>query len=312
MFRKKDALLLITSYTTMAVGIFLPQLAEPLRVVPMACVMFMLFLSFLAVDLGRVVGCALEAPLDTVRLLTAKCLLLPLVAFLFYRTFWPQYELAALLMAGASTAVLAPFFARLLQADVGLTTAGVILSSMVLPFTLPTLVSWLAGANLQVGVLAMVQMLAMMIFVPALSGRACQRWLPRSTDWLLRHHYPLCLGAIALTNVGVFSRYSEHFRRDPVLALEAMAAAGLLVVVALLVGSLLIRGMTPCYQSAARVCISFPNYILILAFSSQFFGPQEATFAATYSVPFFLQVLILRQWIGEPAVGAEEGVEEEQ
>lgn len=302
MFRKQDALLLVTTYATMLLGILLPGLAEPLRAVPMACVMFLLLLSFLAVDLAQVLRCALSSPLETLRLLAVKCLLLPLAVFALYHYCWPDYRLAALLVAGASTAVLAPFFARLFQADVGLTAAVVILSSLLLPFTLPPLVAGLAGQNLRVGVGAMIQMLALMIFVPALAGRTCVRWLPRPADWLLQRSYPLSLAAVALTNLGVFSRYSHYFLQNPSLALEAMAAGTLLVLVVLLAGPLLFRGTKPEFRATALVCTLFPNYILILAFSAQFFGPAEATFAATYSVPFFLQVLVLRKLIGEPTV----------
>lgn len=302
MLRKQDALLLVTTYATMLLGILLPGLAAPLRAAPMACVMFLLLLSFLAVDLGQVLRCALNSPLDTLRLLAVKCLLLPLAAFALYHYCWPDYRLAALLVAGASTAVLAPFFARLFQADVGLTAAVVILSSLLLPFTLPPLVAGLAGQNLNVGVGAMIQMLALMVFAPALAGRACIRWLPRPADWLLQRSYPLSLLAVALTNLGVFSRYSHYFLQNAALALEAMAAGTLLVAVVLLAGPLLFRGTKPEFRATALVCTLFPNYILILAFSAQFFGPAEATFAATYSVPFFLQVLVLRKLIGESAV----------
>ncbi|MEZ4483439.1 MAG: hypothetical protein R2864_02195 [Syntrophotaleaceae bacterium] len=241
-------------------------------------------------------------PLDTLRLLAVKCLLLPVAVFALYHYCWPEYQLAALLMAGASTAVLAPFFARLFRADVGLTAAVVILSSLLLPFTLPPLVAGLAGRHLQVGVGAMIQMLALMVFVPALAGRACIRWLPRPADWLLGRSYPLSLLAVALTNLGVFSRYSHYFRQNAALALEAMAAGTLLVTMVLLAGPLLFRGTKPEFRATALVCTVFPNYILILAFGSQFFGPAEATFAATYSVPFFLQVLVLRKLIAAPAI----------
>ncbi len=298
MFRKQDVILLLTSYATMALGVFLPELAVPLRVVPMGCVMFLLLLSFLAVDLAQVLRCALAAPLDMLRLLAVKCLLLPVGAFALYHVFWPEYQLAALLVAGASTAVLAPFFARLFRADVGLTAAAVILSSLLLPFTLPPLVAALAGEKLQVGVAVMIQMLAVMIFVPALAGRACVRWLPRPADWLLQRSYPLSLLCVALTNLGVFSCYSHYFLQNPALALQAMAAGTLLAVVVMLLAPWLFRGTTPEFRATALVCTLFPNYILILAFSGQFFGPIEATFAAIYSVPFFLQILVLRQLIG--------------
>jgi BASS family bile acid:Na+ symporter len=298
MFRKQDAILLLVSFSSMALGVFLPRLAGPLTYAPMSLVMFLLFLSFLSVDLRRILAPALSAPFGTALLLLGRTVLLPVAGFFLFHLIWPKYELAALVMAGASTAVLAPFFSSLLKADVLLTAAIVILSSLLLPFTLPPLVAALSGQTLSVSLLPMMSMLAMMIFVPALAGQACTRWLPGLADWLVGRNFPLALIAIGVTNVGVFSRYSGYFLQSPALALEALLAGSLLVVAIMLVGPWPFRRMEPAFRATALVCTVFPNYILILAFSSQFFGPTEATFAATYSIPFFLQLLPLRRLLG--------------
>lgn len=294
MFRKQDAILLLVSFSSMALGVFLPQLADPLTYAPMILVMFLLFLSFLNIDLKQILAPALSAPGGTVLLLLGKTIILPTAAFFVFHFCWPKYELAVLLMAGASTAVLAPFFSSLLKANVVLTAAIVILSSMLMPFTLPGLVAILSGKTLTVSFLPMMIMLAIMVFFPAFGGQACTRWLPAVTGWLIRHNFPLALMAIGVTNVGVFSRYSGYFLDNPSLALEALIAGSVLVVANLLAGYLPLKSMKPSFRSTAMVCIAFPNYILILVFSSQFFGPTEATFAATYSIPFFLQLLPLR------------------
>jgi BASS family bile acid:Na+ symporter len=295
MFRKKDAILLLTSYGTMALGIFLPQLAEPLRYAPVGFVMLLLLLSFLAIDMRGLLLHVLKAPAVTAGLLVLKTVLMPLVVYVFFHFVWPGYELAGLLVGGASTAVLAPFFANLFDADVVLTAAVVILSSLLLPFTLPPLVWGLAGKAMHVGVLPMVQMLALMIFVPALCGRACARWLPRTTQWLLGNSYPLSLLAVGLTNIGVFSLYSEYFLKTPQQALAAIAAGSVMVAFLTALMGWCCRRLEPVVRSTSLVCLLFPNYILVLAFSSQFFGALEATFAATYSVPFFLQLLFFRK-----------------
>jgi BASS family bile acid:Na+ symporter len=297
-FRKQDLLLLLISYATMALGVFLPRLAGPLAHAPTGLVMFLLFLSFLAIDVRRLVLQAVTTPRFMARLLVTKAVLLPVAVFGLFHLVWPRYELAALLVAGASTAVLAPFFADLFEADLMLTAAAVILSSLLLPFTLPPLVGWLSGQTFHVAVLPMVRMLALMIFVPAVAGRASRCRLPRLTDWLLTHSYALSLLAVGVTNVAVFSRYSRFFLQQPERALEAVAAACLMVAAVLAAGPWLFRGQARSRRATSLVCLVFPNSILILAFSCRFFGPLEATFAATYSVPFFLQVLLLRRVIG--------------
>lgn len=253
MFRKKDAILLLISYGTMALGIFLPQLADPLRYAPVGFVMLLLLLSFLAIDMRGLLTHAMKSPLATVGLLMVKTVLMPLVVYVFFHFTWPGYELAALLVAGASTAVLAPFFANLFDADVVWTAAVVILSSLLLPFTLPPLVWGLAGKTMQVGVLPMVQMLALMIFVPALLGRGCARWLPGTTQWLLGKSYSLSLLAVGLTNIGVFSRYSEYFLKTPQQALEAMVAGSVMVVFLMIVAGVVRAASGTC------LAIQFPG-----------------------------------------------------
>jgi BASS family bile acid:Na+ symporter len=298
MLRKKDAILLLISYATMALGIFLPQLAKPLWHAPSIFVMVLLLLSFLGIDMRGLLRHTLKAPLATAAVLLVKTVLMPLLVYALFHVFWPGYELAGLLVAGASTAVLAPFFANLFGADIFVAAAVVILSSLVLPFTLPPLVATLAGQTMQVGLAPMVRMLAVMIFVPALLGRICARWLPRTTERLLRCSYPLSLFAVGITNVGVFSRYSGFFLEQPGLALEAMAAGGVMVAGLMVLFGVACRRLPPALRATSLVCLLFPNYILILAFSCAFFGPVEATFAATYSVPFFLQLLFLRNIAG--------------
>ncbi len=299
MFRQREVILLVCSFSTMALGVFLPRLAGPLAWAPMTFVMFLLFLSFLSIDVRRILSHTLTTPVATALVLVGKIILLPISSYFLFHLFWPRYELAALLMAGASTAVLAPFFSALLQADVLLTAGIVILSSLLLPFSLPPLVAALSGRTLDVGVLPMMKMLAMMVFIPALLGQACTRRLPRTAGWLLGRRYPLSLLAIGITNIAVFSRYSGYFVRNPALALEAVLAGSLLVVWVLLCGPLAFFRTGPSFRATALVCTVFPNYILILAFSSQFFGPVEATFAAVYSIPFFLQLLPLRRLLSK-------------
>lgn len=295
MFRRREIILLVCSFSTMALGVFLPELAGPLAWAPMTFVMFLLLLSFLSIDVRRILSHSLATPVATALVLAGKTLLLPISSYFLFHFLWPRYELAALLMAGASTAVLAPFFSAMLQADVLLTAGIVILSSLLLPFSLPPLVAVLSGRTLEVGVLSMMEILAMMVFIPALLGQACTRWLPRCADWLVDRRYPLSLMAIGITNIGVFSRYSEYFVQNPALALEAAVAGSLLVVWVLLCGPLAFYRAQPSFRATALICTVFPNYILILVFSSQFFGPVEATFATVYSIPFFLQLLPLRR-----------------
>lgn len=48
----RDMLMILSSFTAMVAGAFLPQLAEPLAFLPRLCLMLLLYLGFLSVGTG--------------------------------------------------------------------------------------------------------------------------------------------------------------------------------------------------------------------------------------------------------------------
>jgi bile acid:Na+ symporter, BASS family len=294
--RWKDIVLLGVTFGSMAVGVLLPGLCAPFQPYPVACMMLLLFLSFLSIRVADVREEVLREWKRIGWFMVYRLVLLPVAVALLFRAVWPEYSLAALLLTGVSTGAVAPFFAILLQANTGFVLVMTVASSLLVPFTLPPLVGLLFGQAMELSVASMMRLLALVIFVPVVGSETLKKVSPRLSQHLVRRQFALSLVLFAATNLGVFSRYAEFFFGNPrMLWLSAGAAF-------LLAGIYLVAGIAAAWrwelpdQLAAAISLGIMNMILVIVFSAHFFTPLEPTTAAVYTIPFWLLVLPLRAW----------------
>ena len=138
--RSRDLVMIVVSFLAMLAGSFLPGLAEPLAPFPRLCLIVLLYLGFLSVGTealfthtrlipGTVSGLGAD---PSVRV--AAPVLLP-----FQTAPCRSSRSGALLVGAASIGVVAPIFSIMVKADTALVLAGNLLSSLLLPLTLPML-----------------------------------------------------------------------------------------------------------------------------------------------------------------------------
>ena len=120
-------------------------------------------------------------------------ILLPIIIFLVFRIGAPDYALGAMLLAGVATGVVAPFISNLVQANTPLVVSLAVITSFLAPFSLPLLVKLLEGESFNLPVGGMIQMLALIIFVPLVACETIRRAAPRIVDVLDRHNFLLSL-----------------------------------------------------------------------------------------------------------------------
>ena len=60
------------------------------------------------------------------------------------------------------------------------------------------------------------------------------------------------------------------------------------------IGTLLLHRQTREDQLASGISMACLNNVLVLVFSSQFFGPLAVTLAAMYMLPFFAMIIPIR------------------
>ena len=265
---------------------------------PFYLMMVFLFFSFLKVEFGEV----LQHIKETISIIPILCLfklvLLPIGLFYLFHLLWPKYAIPVLLLSGVSTGVMAPFFSGLLNASTLLALMMVVLSSLLVPFTLPALVKLLAGQAIQISFLSMVEMLVMVVFIPALTAILTRQFSPSFSKRLEKIQFPVSMVLLALVSFGIFPKYSSFFRERPADLLEPIFVAYFLSVIYHLVGYLATRSVKKGDRFGGAISFANMNNVLIIVFSAQFFGFLSPTLAAVYMLPFFTMIIPLRA-IGE-------------
>jgi len=299
MLRFDDFILLLVILSSVLTGLLAPEVGRPFQPYIQSFLMSLLFISFLSIRVGTIRDMLRHDWRRLSYLALIKLILLPLLIYYLVRQVYPAYAVAALLLSGISTGVVAPFISNLLGANTSLVLASVVISSLLAPFSLSALLELLVGQTTAIPLIGMMVMLAQLIFIPLFLGEALHRLTPRLVAGLIKWRFPFSLIFFAVINLGVFSKYASYFHQKPGIILSAVAVATVLAAVFLLAGLLSFRRGPLIDQLAAAISLSNVNNVLVIVFASEFFGPREPTLAAFYMVPFFgliVPLRIYRRW----------------
>jgi BASS family bile acid:Na+ symporter len=113
---------------------------------------------------------------------------------------------------------------------------------------------------------------------------------------VLKIQFPLALLLFSLMNLGVFYRYAPFFKKEPSVIIMATVVALVLAAIYCIVGIFFFRKGSLENQLAGAVTLGNLNNVLVIVFSSEFFGPVEPLVAAMYVIPFFGIVIPLRYY----------------
>jgi BASS family bile acid:Na+ symporter len=278
----------------MGVGIGLPEFGRAFAPYPLYLMMFLLFFSFLKIDFLQVFQEMKKKAFILFILCLFKLCIIPVGLFLLTQTLWPEYAVPVLLLSGVSTGVVAPFISGLLEASTLLVLMMVVVSSLLAPFSLPALVSLLIGQTIEIPFLLMVKILAMVVFLPAGAAILLRYLCPAFLEKLDKAQFPASLILIACINLGVFAKYSPFFIEMPEKVAETILVSFILSAVYHVVGFLVTWGMKREDRLAGAISFAYMNNVLIIVFSSQFFGPLSPALAALYMLPFFTMIVPAR------------------
>jgi len=306
MFRLRDLFLVVTAFGGIVFGVMVPgwdKIGSPLV---LYALMAILFLSFLDLDFKVLFRLGRDDILEVAIWAAIKLIALPILLWVLAKLTVSDWALPVLLLGGASAGVLAPFFASLLGSDVHRPLQIVVVTSLLIPLTLPVLVDVFLGHQLTIPFSHMFRLLCLMIFVPLTAVPIARRVVPQVLDQVRRARFPLLLTLIFLCNAGVFAPFSTFLRSH---VGQALAALGLSSAVALIstsaglaigrLGGRLLNGAT------GAIVLTFVNSMLIIVFASHFFGPRAPLLSAAYTLPFFLIIVPLRWAVRRLNLGAD-------
>ncbi|MQY76971.1 MAG: bile acid:sodium symporter [Spirochaeta sp.] len=296
MIRLNDVILLIVVFTSMFGGILFPRFGSLFSDYPQYCMMILLFLSFLSIEL-RDIWATLKRSTGKITCLTIlKILILPVAIYYGFMIVAPSYAVAALLLSGISTGVVAPFMSNLLKANSPMVMVMVVVTSLLTPFTLPALIKILLGQTVEISLSGMIRTLSLIIFIPILMAEIVRSLAPRLIAVFTTIRFPLSLAMFAFINLSIFSRYSDFFHREPVTIITATVVAVVLSALYCAAGILCMIKKPIEDQLAGAITLGNINNVLIVVFASEYFGPLEPTVAAIYIFPFFALLLPLRMY----------------
>ena len=298
MFRLRDLILLVVIFSSIMAGVLFPRFGAVFQPLPLYAMMALLFLSFLSIEVSAIWDTVKGASLVIVCFLFIRMILLPVSVSLLFRAIWPAFSLSALLLSGISTGVVAPFISNLLKANTPAVLVMVVGSSLLVPFTLPPLVDLLFAQSMDMSLFPMVRILFVVIFIPMAAAEVFKRVSARTAAKLVSRQYGISLFLFAVTNLGIFSKYSAFFYQKPIIVLSATGVSFFLGVVYFLAGLLISFGRAPKDQLAAVISFGIMNNVLVIVFSSEFFTPLEPTVAAMYMIPFFGLIIPMRAYRG--------------
>jgi BASS family bile acid:Na+ symporter len=256
--------------------------------------MALLFLSFLSIPVKSIWRIAQSSRRLVGYLLFVKLILLPVSVYFLFHWLFPTHALAALLVSAISPGVTGPFFSEMLLANTSLVTVGMVTGSLLVPVTLPALVKVLAGHSIQLPFATMANILAMVVFVPFGLAEILKRSSPRLVEKLIDKRFSISLLLFAITNFGVFSKYSVYFRQQPSMVWVAFLVTVVLAGIFFVAGIAFSWKLALPEQLAMIISLSQVNNVLVLVFSAQLFGPIEPMVAALYSIMFFSLLLPIR------------------
>lgn len=279
----------------MSAGVLVPVaglLVEPYILVWLGA---LLFLNLIRLDTSDLLA-TFTRPRQLVVLSTVKLFALPLGMYALARFVFEPFALPVLLLSSISTGLGAPFVVCLIGGRLPLIVGMIIVTSLAVPFILPSLVYALVGSQFDIPVLDMVVLLAAALFMPIAAGWLTKKQLPSLAKFADEKSFALSLIFIVLINFGMFAKFSNYFYEEQTFLLQTIAAAFICYVVYSFVGYVSAAGGRH-ERNAGLISMSYVNNVLVAVLAFQFFGPQVAALAALYNIPYYAGIVAIKKFM---------------
>jgi BASS family bile acid:Na+ symporter len=172
----------------------------------------------------------------------------------------------------------------------------IIVTSVAVPFVLPSIVYALARSQFEIPLLHMMFLLSIALFTPLAAGWLTKRYFPAGSKFADKNSFHLSLIFIILINWGMFAKFAEFFYSEQTFLLQTVATAFLCYAAYCIVGYAGSTG-SPQEKRAGLIAMSYVNNVLVAVFAFQFFGSQVAALAALYNIPYYIGIVAIKKII---------------
>ncbi|VFJ14367.1 bile acid:sodium symporter family protein [Candidatus Nitrosocosmicus franklandus] len=290
---KSDSILLIAIAVSTVMGIFVPSFGiifEPYLLVLLGS---LLFLNLIKMD-PQQLGLQFKRPIPIILFTTIKLLAIPLFLFGVTNMIYPSLAIPVLLLSGISTGLGAPFVINLFEKShqLPLVVGMIISSSIVVPFSLPSLVYFLIDTEkFHIPLIDMIILLAEALFLPLFAGWVVKDKIPKVAKKIEERSFFPSVLLIAFMNLGIYSKFSNYFISEyPFVIIMIIASFVLFFVYGFIgyIASYIIgEKKDKSSKAASFVIMSYINNTLVIVFASQFFGTEVGALAAFYNLAYY-------------------------
>jgi BASS family bile acid:Na+ symporter len=305
--RGEDIVFFIAIAASMATGVLLPSFGiifEPYLLVSLG---LLLFLNLIRLNLHDLAS-TFKKPTQLVTLSVVKLVALPLIMYFIAKLVYEPLAIPVLLLSGISTGLGAPFVINAVEKSkkLPLVVGMVIVTSLAVPFTLPSIVYLLLGGNseFEIPIFNMVFLLSVALFIPIIAGWIAKKKWPSIAQRVDKKSFPVSIVLISLMNLGVFANFSDFFFKDPGFVLVNFAAAFALFAaygaIGYVANNIRYSGSKVTIEKSkdlgivGLIAMTYVNNILVVVFASQFFSIDVAALAAFYNLPYYGLILLLK------------------
>ena len=290
-----DTVLIAAIASSMSAGVLLPgagRMIEPYILVWLGALLFLNLLRLNPSDLVAV----FKKPRQLAVLSIIKLVVLPVGMYALAHIIYEPFALPILLLSGISTGLGAPFVVNLIGGQLPLVIGMIIITSVAVPFVLPSIVYAFVHSQFEIPLLNMIFLLSIALFTPLAAGWLTKKYFPAGSKFLDKNSFPLSLIFIILINWGMFARFAGLFYSEQTFLLQTVATAFLCYAAYCLVGYI---GATGNLQEkrAGLIAMSYVNNVLVAVFAFQFFGSQVAALAALYNIPYYVGIIAIKKVI---------------
>lgn len=278
-------------------GILFPSTGELFSPYILILLGLLLFLNLIQLDLQDLVS-IFRKPKILLILSVMKVIIIPVSMYFVTNQIFPEYALPVLLLSGISTGLGAPFVTNYIGGRLSIIVGMVIITSLAVPFILPTLVYVLYNTEFSIPVFDMILLLTISLVVPLVGSGIIKKYLPKLAATINKSSLPLSIVLMDLINFGIFSKFSSYFFLEFHFVIITTILAFVLFVAFAVIGYVILYFMNKDSSTKDKIsgliALSYVNNILVTVFAQQFFGSQVAALAAFYNMPYYVGIIFLK------------------
>ncbi len=262
----------------------------------------LLYISALKIKPSEIIV-SLKKPSYIIFISLMKMIGIPLIAFVFLRYIPEDYRTAVMLLAATPSAMATPGLLLVLNGNIKLGMIISVITNLITPITLPLVLLYSIGVNVQLDVLHMMIFLGIIVFLPFLLAFLSRKFLPKFADFVIEKSAPIISIHLFLFNICVIAPFANlilsNLARSYSLFIFVLAFSFILHVIAIILS---IWKKQKSFIVTNIIIFAYFNVGFSIVLSGQYFNKTTTLLCVLYEVIWAIGLIPL-QFIFNPQSG---------